>query len=50
MSLEAECNVSRGDLGNTDMVDEVPCSGDMFSSCAPCSAFVEGVKRGSGSC
>jgi hypothetical protein len=26
-----------------------PCSGEMFSSCAPCSAFVESVKSGVGS-
>ena len=26
-----------------------PCSGEMFSSCAPCSALVEGVKSGVGS-
>ena len=33
--------VSCGGWGGTS-----PCSGEMFSSCAPCSAFVEGVKSG----
>ena len=27
-------------------MNRLPCSGDIFSSCAPCSALVDGVKRG----
>jgi hypothetical protein len=38
-----------GEFENTSGggIDGLPCFGEMFSSCFPCSAFVDGVKMGS---